>query len=108
VEVLQIVRNEDVMNYREFGDNVSRTYFIVQNTEEKKQQIWVSENGRQLTVLIDNIFNDIWQIVDIKNVPYDFIAIYGKLEKSLKFYNIKNTRQCLYPEELEQFKTIHI
>jgi len=105
--VRQIFKNYDMILYREQGDSQARTYFFVQNSKTRKNEIWVSENGSKLTKLIRNIEQP-WVILNLQNAPSDLLAIYEPNLKRLSFYSIEFARQCLDPSELKKFAKIQI
>ena len=93
--------------YREHGDSQARTYFFVQNSKTRKNEIWVSENGSRMTKLIRNIEQP-WIILNLQNAPSDLLAIYEPNLKRLSFYTIEFAKQCLDPSELQKFVKIQI
>lgn len=52
-DVLQIQRNVDTRNYRQYGDSTIRTLFMIEDRASGNCQIWVSENGNRITKLVD-------------------------------------------------------
>ena len=107
--VLQIQRNVDARNYRQFGDSTIRTLFMIEDKRMNNQQIWVSENGSRITKLVDQIpKNEGWILVDIPNARSDMLLIYQKSTEKLFIYNIPNSKQCLYPRQLDKYESNRI
>lgn len=107
--MLQIQRNVDARNYRQFGDSTIRTLFMVEDNKFNNQQIWVSENGSRITKLVDQIpKSEEWILVDIPNARSDMLLIYQKASRKLIIYNIPNSKQCLYPHQLAKYETNRI
>ena len=82
---------------------------MIEDKIMQNQQIWVSENGSRITKLVDQIPLDFeWQLVDIPNARSDMLIIHSKKQRSITIYNIPNSKQCLYPKQLQKYQVHHI
>jgi hypothetical protein len=69
----------------------------------------VSENGSRITKLVDQIpKSEEWILVDIPNARSDMLLIYQKQSRKLIIYNIPNSKQCLYPNQLAKYESNRI
>lgn len=102
-KVIQMITHNDSKNYRLHGDSTTRTFFLVEDDQTKEQQIWISENGSRIIKLINRI-KDKWRILTITNAPSEMLPIYSETTQTLTIYDIHNSKTCLYPHELQNFK----